>query len=182
MPELLFGIVPNTPEPIKYAFRSAPKTPSPLSDITNIEKNSNQFTPRTARCEDDDSMTSEIEDLVRAPCKLTQSPEESSKPAKLSRRQLKFEDGVSLQSIANASKDNKAVVEVFESNPFCEKKENYFVPLKPQRNRGGGIDSSSGGGSRGGGNGRKRFVKQNSLPVAAAPTCDDLQVSSLQLN
>lgn len=165
MPELLFGIVPNTPEPPKYAFKSAPQTPSPLSDMTNTEKNSNQFTPRTTQSEDD-SMTPEVEDLVRAPCKLSQSPEESHKPVKLSRRQLKFEDGVTLQSIVQASKEDK-IVEVFESNPFCEKKENNFVPLKPQRNRGGV--------GRGGVKSRKRMEKQDS--TAAVTVTGNTEVS-----
>jgi hypothetical protein len=161
MPELLFGVMPtSTPE---HAFKSAPKTPSPLSDITNIDKRHNQVTPRTQP--EDNSMTPEGEELTRAPCKLALSPEDSHQAAKLSRRQLKFEDGVSLQAIASTSKEkeNNAVVEVFESNPFCEKKENKFVPLLPQR--------AGGSGGRGGGNkGRKRLEKQKSLPA------DDSQV------
>ena len=155
MPELLFGLMPNsTPE---HTFKSTPKTPSPLSDITNCQRDSNQFTPRTYP--EGNSMTPELEeDFVRAPCKLSLSPEDAHKPAKLSRRQLKFEDGVSLQSIGMVSKENNKAGEVFESNSFCDKKENSFVPLMPQRGKGAPKS-------------RKRLEKQKSIPINAMQVC-----------
>jgi hypothetical protein len=152
MPELLFGLMPSsTPE---HARQPAPKTPSPLSDITNLENGNNHVTPRTYS--NDSSMTPEVDDIIRAPSKPVSSisPEESShKTEKLSRRQLKFENGHSLQAI---SKIEIKRVEPVENNPFCEKKENNFVPLMPQRN-----NRASGGGGGSEGDRKKRFEKDS---------------------
>lgn len=150
MPELLFSFKHSTPE--QRSLAGSPKTP--LDDISNIEKCSNQYTPRAQP--HDNSLTPEIDDLVRAPCKLSLSPEDSHKPGKLSGCQLKFEDCISLQSIINVKISKKSKdEEEGNSNPFCENKENNFVPLKPQTN---------GRRSTRGTKNKKRIDRQKSLP------------------
>ena len=188
MPELLFSLMPDTsaslsPSPTSYSpttaitpdysHMSAPKTPchTPLNDITNTLTH----TPHTPHCTthslthstprtqpEDPSLTPEADDLIRAPCKQTLSPEDISKPTKLSRKHLKFEDGVSLQSIILSPKDKTTLSQdVFDShangngNPFCEKKDNSFVPLVPQSDNSNRKSKSSRGSSKG----KKRFDK-----------------------
>ena len=123
MPELLYSLLPATSTP-EQNKSGVVKTPSPSDNVLTrgmiVDKHA---TPRA-------SDSSADEDLVRAPCKVTP---EGQKSGKLSGRHLKFEDGVSFQSIICSHKEDKPE-EANDSNPFCEKNEHKFVPLLPQRN------------------------------------------------
>lgn len=139
MPELLYCLPASTPEHCK---KDAPKTPlQGLHDMTSTNEGAEPCTPR---CSEDISSPELVEELVRAPSKNFDSNEKTIKSKKLSRRQLRFEDGTSLKAIVkrNARDENKENEAIFESNPFCEHKEQNFVHIhasgKQDRKRRGG--------------------------------------------
>ena len=131
MPELLFGIVPHfTPD---NTFKSAPKTPSPLSDIHHQS--------REEQCPVYSSHQSHrlLHDswgwwtrTCQSSLQTNSVTRESHKSEQLSRRQLKFEDGVSLQSIVNTSKENRTV-EVLNVIRFARRKRTISFLWCPPR-------------------------------------------------
>ena len=141
MSELLFSISPLTPPHVVPS--SAHIKCSPLSDVMKTDNRIHHHTPtekvnrshstpvnQQSTPRHEEQVKTPEEELTRAPSKQPLTTEEAHKSINLSVTQLKFENGISLQSISKANKENLS--ENIDCGLFCEKKDNSFVPLMPK--------------------------------------------------